>query len=397
MEQQHVDLIRRSFSARVCQSTARVVRHLPSPRLPNEILARIITLALSTSESDFPSSKGLYYSIYSFSVASRGFRQIALRQYFTIVRVSEPHQWQAVVHMLKQTNLGSKKGDLYCFSNVQMLSATSRSVQSNTMIALQYFTHIQELSIDCRTEGLSSQQQALRNIFQNLVTRRDPSLQMTTLTLVSLPRIDVPLLRLIASTFPHLINLVLSSTERLDFGHCAACYEESLSVIIHSPIPDTYLEVSDLCNAFATALKPLSKLKDLHLGVFLSEEDLANDHIAHILSDYENSDDEISVFGPDGCRVCRVESEQVRNRELEASLLLAKRLRSLDSIGWSTFFNQAENNVDWKGEDIGGIQEDPTSATENLAVGGVDLRKHRRTKIWIKRDEACIKVRRAPW
>jgi hypothetical protein len=64
--------------------------------------------------------------------------------------------------------------------------------------------------------------------------------KLTILTLTALPRIDVPLLSLISRTFPRLIDLYLSSTERLDLTHCWDCFQESLSCTDHSPIPEQY-------------------------------------------------------------------------------------------------------------------------------------------------------------
>jgi hypothetical protein len=69
---------------------------------------------------------------------------------------------------------------------------------------------------------------------------------ITNLALTHLPRIDISLLRIISQTFPCLTDLYLSCTERLEINHCIGCYEESLQLIIHSPIPDMFPDAREL-------------------------------------------------------------------------------------------------------------------------------------------------------
>ena len=105
-----------------------------------------------------------------------------------------------------------------------------------------FLTNLRTLSVDFDDQGLVTQNHVLLRIFHNL----DQIRQLTTLSLTSLPRIDIGLLRLLARTFPALTNLVLSSTERLDCSCCAHCLLDSASCMIHSPIPDMFAEVSGL-------------------------------------------------------------------------------------------------------------------------------------------------------
>ncbi|KIM88111.1 hypothetical protein PILCRDRAFT_814013 [Piloderma croceum F 1598] len=69
---------------------------------------------------------------------------------------------------------------------------------------------------------------------------------LESLTLTSLSRIDVPLLKIISTRFRHLIKLSLSCTELLDLNCCWACLADSASSIMHSPIPDMFPTSKDL-------------------------------------------------------------------------------------------------------------------------------------------------------
>lgn len=114
---------------------------------------------------------------------------------------------------------------------------------------LLMFTKITDLSLDFLSEGLSTQQLSAKRIFSKL---SDCSNKITCLTITYLPRIDVSFLRLLATNFPQITNLWLSSTERLDFSHCWYCLEESLECTIHSPLPECYIEVEDMAVCYTS-------------------------------------------------------------------------------------------------------------------------------------------------
>ncbi|KAI5984740.1 hypothetical protein EDD15DRAFT_2480018 [Pisolithus albus] len=216
---------------------------------------------------------------------------------------------------------------------------------------------------------------------------------LTSLKMTGLSRIDIDLLGTVAKTFPGLTDLHLSCSENLDTSCCWLCYEESSTAVIHSPIPDHYANVKTLTNAFAEALRPLIRLVHLHLGIFLSDEDMVDAHGEHYDSpqEYERAlfaftaekkpdkavttlsqseisngeseeniscttgegdlgddlehryDGEMLPFphGPDQCPLCAilVSASEVRTRELEASLAMARKLRSVETISWSSFFS----------------------------------------------------------
>ena len=192
---------------------------------------------------------------------------------------------------------------------------------------------------------------------------------------------------------------------------CWACFEDSSSAVVHSPVPNHFPTVASLTvrssaryplivetllqSEFTKALKPLTKLTHLHLGIFLSDEDMLENHIDHYDSpgaysrvlrtaltqnrnlahtgttlsqsespsnvhlehvsyreDEDDPDDsktaaittfdEVPPFphGPELCPICSitVSAPDVRTRELEASLVLAQKLKSLKTISWSSFF-----------------------------------------------------------
>lgn len=166
----------------------------------------------------------------------------------------------------------------------------------------------------------------------------------------------------------------------------------------------------------------------LHLGIFLSDEDMVDAHIDHYdspreyerallvyaaekrpdkpvttLSQSERSngeseeslsyrtdgedledeldhrrDGEILPFphGPGDCPICAVlvSASQVRARELEASLAIARKLRSVKTISWSSFFPSK-----------------PCTTAHASAGDG------KTTTTYVLRANGRVRVRRRPW
>lgn len=271
---------------------------------------------------------------------------------------------------------------------------------------------------------------------------------LTSLALTGLWRIDVFLLSVITRGFPGLVSLHLSCSEHLDVSCCWACFEDSSSAVVHSPVPNHFPTVASLTvrssaryplivetllqSEFTKALKPLTKLTHLHLGIFLSDEDMLENHIDHYDSpgaysrvlrtaltqnrnlahtgttlsqsespsnvhlehvsyreDEDDPDDsktaaittfdEVPPFphGPELCPICSitVSAPDVRTRELEASLVLAQKLKSLKTISWSSFFA-------WK-----------LPSEDEKRIG--DWQRVART--YILRRGGRVRVRRRPW
>lgn len=116
----------------------------------------------------------------------------------------------------------------------------------------------------------------------------------------------------------------------------------------------------------------MAQLQHLHLGFFLSPDDLIYEHINHAQQDEADDDDgdgESGPFGPEWCRICFERyAEKVRADELEASLAFAQCFKELRTLTWGSFFGKQFNEVN-----------------------------QRRTNIWVFRKEGKIRVRRKPW
>lgn len=125
---------------------------------------------------------------------------------------------------------------------------------------LPRLTKLRVLSLDLASEGLSTQHPSLSSLFRQLGSSNS-AFNLTSLTLSNLPRIDIPLLRLLANTFLNLTNLDLCCTERLEFSCCWVCFEDSLSCTAHSPIPEEYADFKDMA---------VSAIRDLATKLMLS-------------------------------------------------------------------------------------------------------------------------------
>jgi hypothetical protein len=128
-----------------------------------------------------------------------------------------------------------------------------------------------------------------------------------------------------------------------------------------------------------------------HTGIVLSQSESTSMGHAENVSYTEDEEDievaatnmvpfdELPPFphGPDLCPICSilVSAPEVKTRELEASLSLARKLRSLRTIGWSSFFTckhpfpDKTKTGDWR----------------------------RATKTYVLRADGRVRVRRRPW
>ena len=101
------------------------------------------------------------------------------------------------------------------------------------------------MQINFTHQGLRSQRQSLEQFFGSF-SRHGAALKLTSLEFTHMPRIDIHLLALIAREVPALRMLRIISTDGLDTACCPNCYEDSLSRIVHSPIPHLYEDVHAL-------------------------------------------------------------------------------------------------------------------------------------------------------
>lgn len=115
------------------------------------------------------------------------------------------------------------------------------TIPAVTLKVLNPFHNLRSLSINFEYEGLATQHTYIKLLLNPSAPDR-----LESLTLSSLPRIDIPLLKIISARFPHLRALRLSCTERLHRSCCWVCFEESASGVVHSPVPDMFATPGDL-------------------------------------------------------------------------------------------------------------------------------------------------------
>ena len=262
---------------------------------------------------------------------------------------------------------------------------------------LKSLTRLRAVSLNLANEGLATQDSVLRMSFQ--LTPPAALNMITSLTLTRLSRIDTALLSLITLHFPILVYLHISCTEGLDSSCCWTCLCDSATCIVHSPIPDMFVDVRGLAvsscvgiavfsgvlkhsdqTAYGRALKPLTKLKHLHLGVYLTSEAYFNAHLVHgpdvvafpwaahhdVLCELDSADLEaclgttappplhLQPVGtlenpphlPANCILCLLMAGYASQLELAASVLLAQELSALTTIGWSSFFNSGRDEME---------------------------------------------------
>lgn len=158
----------------------------------------------------------------------------------------------------------------------------------------------------------------------------------------------------------------------------------------------TYLpNISCIQRAFGTALSPLTCLKVLHLGIYLSPVDFFDAHIDHGCltsgsASYNPFAFQNTPWPPHVCILCQIPGdvrEETRAAEERAAKALAVWLGALERIGWATLFApDPETDGEASEVDVVGLGEEG----EQLI-----------TTFWVKRGEAGgeerIDVRRKPW
>ena len=124
------------------------------------------------------------------------------------------------------------------------------------------FSQLQSLTLDFGSEGLNTQFDCVQKLFgvfssslespSNVseIFERSFSHGITQslkkLTISKLPCVNQHLLKKIACTFPNLVSLDLESTSRLELNCCSACYEDSLSLTMHSPVTRKFRSTEDI-------------------------------------------------------------------------------------------------------------------------------------------------------
>jgi hypothetical protein len=167
--------------------------------------------------------------------------------------------------------------------------------------------------------------------------------------MTDVPRLDDGLLKKIATALPQVVNLHVSTVEGIEMSCCQDCYEASLSRVLHSP-SDIYANGEDMAvsqsfllasminmffsqKSFALALQLFSKLKNIHLGILLSDCHLLDNHTQH-----DVKDNDATMKSIPNCPRCAKYAQETRRRELSTGLAIASHLPSLETISWATVF-----------------------------------------------------------
>ena len=252
------------------QVTPNLVLLEPSPRVPAELLDHIIALFTITFCLPVPTRKTAFTLIKPLILVSKAFRHLVLRHYFSIL-VLENKSSIGLFHFLESEDAVNRQhgctGGFMWVRSVSNLAfllrqfitymikkngaytrslfASSYVLESDPDLAFTSFMLLKDLWIDFRREGLMTQRPVLNFLFESIANSGGFS-NLTSLTMTAVPRLDAHLLRIVAKTFPFLVDLHLSSVESLNMDCCPNCFEDSLTISLHSPIPEIYPNVEIL-------------------------------------------------------------------------------------------------------------------------------------------------------
>ncbi|KAF5384621.1 hypothetical protein D9757_007515 [Collybiopsis confluens] len=343
-----------------------------SPRIPIELVEIIVAFLIHDYRTI--NSRTAFSLILSFSLASKAFRQIAFRNCLRLLCINhDSASWDGIHAMI--SNFQSWK-DLNVFSLIKQvsffflidycirLSVSHRALDTSSAsivkdaTRLRSLTNLQGLRLVFDKEGLSTQRSTCNILFPNLSIPSSRQ-SLSVLIIDMLPRIDRSLLSHISTTFPSLKKLFLSVTDRLSSCEFPILLQstqrlllyyhhpewdrfmDTLECCLHSPIPHSHGDLHLLVEAFSNALQPLTHLNELHLGVFLSNEEMISNHILSHLNEKISAVTAATTTARSlsDCRQCQETFRAgVREREELASRLMFRRLPSLCLISWSTLF-----------------------------------------------------------
>ncbi|KAI5895128.1 uncharacterized protein SCHCODRAFT_02224258 [Schizophyllum commune H4-8] len=312
---------------------------MPLVTIPLEIVEYIIQIIVAK----YPiGSLGAPRNLRSLSLTCHSIRHLVLRAYLRDLAILTQWQWEGMLRL--SSSIKARYSVYYqdgglCWTKT--LTIPSTCIALLNAHALSSLARLLQLTVDFTDEGLSTQHTRLKLIASNLASRSLTAThdQLTALTLTSMPRIDTSMLHLISRCFPLLVDLYISCTERLEDAWW--CFEDSAGCTIHSPIPYVYADETHLATAFSHALKPLTNLSYLHLGIYLSDEDLLNAHSDEYHLSTGDEDPYGAVSGIAVCPYCLRYAERVRQREIRSSMLFAQNLKALRCVGWSSLFDNS--------------------------------------------------------
>ncbi|KIM44796.1 hypothetical protein M413DRAFT_48103, partial [Hebeloma cylindrosporum] len=310
-----------------------------APKVPMELLDEIIECYIIAfyplmATPAIESQKTVFARfIMPCTLVSKDFRYLVLRSFLRSLSIGTSDDFTDLLGFLEKVDSQYRKQNWAGgYSWVRSLSAPSFLIPPNVN-EFKKLPCLHHLHVDFSHSGLMLQRSCLGQLFKNLGAHKIV-LKLTSLMLTNLPRIDEPLLEMIARELPGLVELHLNSADSLDLDCCPNCYEDSLSRISHSPIPEMYRDAEFLAMAFGKALAPLKNLTRLFLGIYLSRSGMLDMHMAHGKDSLKPNTVE-TVYN---CARCARFIKETKQRELVASLVIGKHLESLAEIGWSSCF-----------------------------------------------------------
>jgi len=249
---------RESQPKNILAADQETITHVKKTQLPIEVIDYIASFLFESCPS------GCFFHIHSFSLVCSQFRRVALRHYFSSIRVASAKQLAAYTNFHFSLVSRNAPCDSVGFDYVKSVcsyicSHTFTDKLDRTLIAPSHaleatswnpslYRNLKHLMISFSSDGRQSQTTRLKRIFSPLVIPLTPRFppQLTSLTMTQLWRIDVPLLKTVASAFPSVKILHLSCSEQLDVSCCWPCFEESSTAVVHSPIPNYFNDITKL-------------------------------------------------------------------------------------------------------------------------------------------------------
>ncbi|KAJ3745777.1 hypothetical protein DFH05DRAFT_1051885 [Lentinula detonsa] len=321
----------------IVASGDKITHTRPSPRIPLEL----IELVLSFLSWGICTRSTLSQAFISgFALASRTFREIVFKNFFRSIFLQDAC-WDRTLKLLSISQARGRNSDGFVL--IRALDTCPMYIAKDCL-ELRRLTGLEHLRLNFEKEGLQTQHPICQRLFPNLASSK-----LSSLIIDMIPRIDRTLLSLISRSFPCLKVLKLSVTERLTIERdcfCWCCFEDVLECCVHSPIPDSYGDVSLLAQSYAAALQPLFQLIELQLGVFLSEERMVYQHMMHPDEQGTNC----IATSPSTCTICEMFSHEIRIQEQIASRIVFQNLPNLRQIRWSTFFDRPDPENELKDE-----------------------------------------------
>ncbi|KAJ2929474.1 hypothetical protein H1R20_g7620, partial [Candolleomyces eurysporus] len=323
------------------------------PRLPAELFDNIIYFFVEAvaQRRQFKDVRLYYADIVCLRLCSRAFNHSTLRHAFRTTVILNSGIWFGVCKLLyAKAEEGRSGGVLAGFAWVRELEIRDIADVLTSPTHILRFDALVSLSLDFARQGLNTQLDCVKRFFSVFDTAADTldsdstalashgiSQSLRHLRFTKLPAIEISLLRFIARVFPALVSLEIDSASRLNVGCCTGCFEDSLTLTVHSPVSRRFHSAEALAMAYGEALQPLTSLKRLYLGIFLSPEELVENHVDFLSSATVKVLNVLEKMSQQDCEKCQALFEPLAYQELLASLRVAQYVKSLETIGWETW------------------------------------------------------------